>query len=303
MQLNVALRKITCLSLLLFLAEEAVAQSVRVSVKHVLDANGNRSIGHYTSDAAVEVAISQANTVLANNGFQWNLELIEIVDVAGASQHFNLEENNELYGGLEASARANASAYQWRFNAINIYIVNNIPGAGGVCSFPMSHEIIAINNTGGILGNGIGWLHEIGHYLSLTHTFEQCGCSPSCVLPCTGAGASHTGSCTDIIGCSDTCPDTRNVMSYNSLQVGTAILSPCQKQNMEFELFDPSGVRSHVLCPTTLTLMPGDDLGTLLPLVCSGGVVTLTAGVYDSAPLTLARRVTLVSSGGVTVIQ
>lgn len=299
------LRGMALAAVLLCGAGPALAQTVRVSVKHILDAGGNRSSGFYTSDSAVVTAISQANTVLANNGFLWSLELTEIVDVAGASQYFDLMDGAQLHDMMEPDAIADPATYKWRFDAINVYIVNDIlSGAGGICSFPMSHEIIAINNTGGILGNGIGWLHEIGHYLSLTHTFEECGCSPSCMLPCTGAGASHTGSCGDILTCNDTCPDTTNVMSYNSISVGSAVLSACQKENMEFELFDPQGVRSPVLsCESTVAFAPGDELGILLHFVCDGGTASLAAGTYPESVLTITNHVSLVPSGGVVLIQ
>lgn len=285
-------------------ARPALAQSIRVSVKYIQDVNGNRPSGFYNSNASVSSAIAQANTVLSNNGFLWDLQLIEILEVHGVSQHFDLASTGDVHDALEADALADPATYFWQTDAINFYIVNSIPGVGGLCSFPMQHDIIAINSTGGILGDGVGWLHEIGHYLSLTHTFEECGCTPGCVLPCTGAGASHDGTCAGVIDCPDTCPDTNNVMSYNSFPLASATLSTCQKENMEFELFDPLGVRSNVIqCEPVLALTPGSDLEILLPFACNGGIASLTAGTYNNAPFTMRGHYTIVPSGGVVLIQ
>ena len=146
---------------------------------------------------------------------------------------------------MEAVAQANPIDYAWRSDAINIYIVNSIAGAGGACSFPTAHEIIGISNQG-LLNGQIGWLHEIGHYLSLTHTFSivTTSCPFSNVCDPT-VGATHSFG--TIVACPDICPDTTNVMSYNCLVQSTASLTDCQLEEIDYELFDPSGSRAHVV--------------------------------------------------------
>jgi hypothetical protein len=85
----------------------------------------------------------------------------------------------------------------------------------------------------------------------LTHTFEcysPLGCDP---FFCSGEAAFHLdprGS----VRCDDTCPDFFNVMSYYSIDPEVALFSPCQLAETEYELFDPRGVRSHVLLGSVL---------------------------------------------------
>lgn len=229
----------------------APAQStVLVSVKHILMANGQRSTGQYTADAEVHDVIAEANTVLSVNGASFRLAVSEISNVANST--FQTMTLNEVWT-LESTAIANATQYKWRSNAINLYIIPNLVGAGGACSYPAAHQIIVISNNG-ILNGGIGWLHEIGHFLSLTHTFSQGNASCPSTNPCDPTvGSIHaTGS----VPCPDICPDTNNVMSYNCLfSPGSAELSPCQLTQMDFELYAPNGSRSHIVQPCNQALL------------------------------------------------
>jgi hypothetical protein len=234
-----------------------VDASLAVSVKYILDPNGSRPLrGFYATNAQVEEALGQANFILSRVGAPWNLLLFEIEEVAGAARFYNLASTSDVRA-LEAAARQDPLRYHWREDAINIYVVNDLP-AGGVCSFPTRDHIIVINNRRGILNQGGGWLHEVGHFLSLTHTFEcfQGGCDP---LVCRGQGAVHgeprgDRTCPDVcdLELSDTgveIRDTRNVMSYYSIAIEEALFSACQLGEMAFELFDPAGSRSGVLRP------------------------------------------------------
>ena len=120
--------------------------------------------------------------------------------------------------------------------------------AGGLCSYPIGRDIIAINN-GGIRNGGIGWLHEVGHYLSLKHTFD-CGaprCDPDI---CTGEGAHHDSPRGET-RCLDVCPDAVNVMSYHNLvpDIRRAVFTRCQLAEMDIELSPGTGARSPVVRP------------------------------------------------------
>ena len=232
---------------------------VAVSVKVILNSAGRRPAeGDFTTDAQIERAISQANTVLATNDVGWRLFLDEIVNVP-QPQYFKITTSRQLRD-LERDAQADADGFSWRLDAINIYVVDGITldgfgGAGGVCSFPPGSEIIAINNRG-ILSAGVGWLHEIGHFLSLLHTFDclDAECDEDV---CTGRAAMHDGFLTHAVLCPGNCPHDENVMSYNSVDVSDAKFSACQIGEMNFELFDPSGSREHVLrrvLPTGMVL-------------------------------------------------
>ena len=217
--------------------------AVVVSVKLIVDKDGERSRrGRYVTDAQILNAMAQANRVLARNGASWSLVVEEIVEVDGISE-FRILGSTADVRGLESAARAEPTVFHWRDDAINVYIVEDLP-AGGVCSFPPGGEIIVINNRRGILNDGIGWLHEFGHYFSLTHTFEcfARGCDPSI---CTGYGASHGGD-RGLRTCPDVCPHDTNVMSYEFIGVDDAVFSACQLDEMEWEMRDPSGSRISV---------------------------------------------------------
>ena len=52
---------------------------------------------------------------------------------------------------LDAAAQhqANQAVYAWQLDAINIYVVSDLIGAGGICSFPAGaggNDVIVINN-------------------------------------------------------------------------------------------------------------------------------------------------------------
>lgn len=220
---------------------------VRVSVKHILTPAGVRANGQYSSDSTVMTAIADCNTVLQNNGANWRLDLVEILDVCGSPFHtISISQAHTL----EAAAILDVTTYHWRGDAINIYVVPHLTDAGGICSQPGSHEIIVLDN-GSILNGHLAWLHEIGHYLSLTHTFQQtsplaCPVGTNACVPT--QGAIHAAGA--LVACPDICPDTHNLMSYNCVNKNNAVLTPCQLQETDFEL-SPAGSRGHVanLCP------------------------------------------------------
>lgn len=225
-------------------AAEAQSSYVRVSVKFVLDGGGSRpTSGYYYQDSHVQTAITQANAALSNMGADWALDLVEIVDAPGISQWFGPMDCNDK-GAMETAAEANKTLYKWKDDAVNIYVVNDLIQCGGVCSFPQyNHDIIVIQSVGGIMNGGIGWLHELGHYFNLYHTF-QClsglGCSSSDPNVCLGAGGEGQL-------CPDSCPHTTNVMSYNAATTSNAVLSPCQLGLVAAEMDPNTGRRKAVV--------------------------------------------------------
>ncbi|MEM7167485.1 MAG: hypothetical protein AAF581_18645 [Planctomycetota bacterium] len=238
--------------------------TVRVSVKHILLTNGVRATGAYTSDTVVQDMIAQANTALTVNNASFRLLLTEITDVANTP--YQTMTLSDVYP-MEAVAIANAAQYKWRTNAINIYIIPTLSGAGGACSYPTGHEIIVISNNG-LLNDGLGWLHEIGHYFSLTHTFSvgngSCPFSNTCDP---NEGAIHAFY---TVACPDICPDTNNIMSYNCIFSPTSgVFSQCQLAQMDYELYDPLGSRSHVILPCSQALIDFD----CAPDCASSGIV------------------------------
>jgi hypothetical protein len=217
-----------------------------------------RSIGPYTLDSQIKQAFKEMNDLLEEEKTPWRLHLEEIVDVKDIPQHFKIQ--GDEFAQMEEDALASAGQandkFAWRTDAINIYVVNEIAAndgrkAAGKCSFPggSDHsEIIAIANTlDGTLA--ATWLHEIGHYLDLLHTFEcfdpNTPCDPDI---CTQAGDQ----------CADVCPNRRddedddNIMSYEG---GIAIfgidedLTPCQIGIMNEQIFGEGASRAHVVIP------------------------------------------------------
>jgi hypothetical protein len=144
---------------------------IRVSVKQVLSSTGALPRGRWRDPAEIAATIDKSNAALAASGSHWELDLVEVVTTSAAPDLYVLDVSLEE---LERRAKASRTAFRWRSDAINIYLVDEITYAGGVCSFPTfgSHrETIAINGAG-ILGGSEGWLHEIGHWFNLIHTHE-----------------------------------------------------------------------------------------------------------------------------------
>lgn len=212
-------------------AVEAEAQLVwRVSVKFILNANGNRpATGNCNTDAEVEAQIDLGNEVLEAYGRGYSLQLTEIVDLSGVSQWYSSTINSANRDNLEAAAIASPTTYAWRSNAINIYI--NGDDGSGICSFPGSGAII-------FLGQGIRtttFIHEIGHYFNLCHTQ---GC------PCGSCDPDETGECHTTPGndeLADTPPDlecwTQDDIAMNFYGVSYASLTTGQ-QNFVNESFN-----------------------------------------------------------------
>ena len=236
---------------------------VDVSVKVVVDVTGELGedpasqrplTGFYTTDAQIHRAILNANQILTRNGAEWNLYVSEILEVPGIfddgdglENYSDIESRNEAQR-FEATARARPDLFQWRSDAINVYIADTMPW-NGTSAYPgEDREAIFINNSSGIPNGGGGWMHEIGHYLGLTHTSDPVTmeCDPT-------LGASH-GCFRGDVTCDDMCPDETNVMSLHEYSLEDARLSECQLLGMAYRLDAINyegdvdyGVRNHVV--------------------------------------------------------
>lgn len=243
-------------ALLLVSAAGFTQDNVRVSVKHILNSDNVRSSGIYLFDATVRETFLQMNNVLDDLDVRWRFDLVEISEVRDSSEYFSM--STDEVAAFERLARdEQPGKYKWRADAINIYIVNDLEGgAAGISSFPGNDgghsEVTIIQNhyQGEITNLAGGWLHEIGHYLSLRHTF-QCATADCDKNVCQGEGASHRGWS---VACPDVCPHDDNLMSYEDTQEFwefriTGTFTACQIENMDFELYDPRGDRNHVLEP------------------------------------------------------
>lgn len=216
---------------------------VRVSVKVMNRPDGQRpTIGYYHSDEQIQAAISDSNLALENMGADWRLDLIEVLDVRGLPEWSGALdcEDKSIF---ENRAKSDPTRYLFRNTAINIYVFEALTGCGGYCSLPSSGEdIIIVNNRDGILNWGLGWLHEIGHYFGLLHTFQCLN------LPCESDHDVCTGAGSEQRLCPDVCPDTSNLMSASEdLSIFNVALSRCQLSEIARTMNAANGVRRLVV--------------------------------------------------------
>lgn len=151
---------------------------IRVSVKFILDAAGNRpATGDINTDAEVEAQIAYGNWVLARMGRGQRLQLTEIVDLAGAAAFADIaafgdgdddDENSDI-SEFESEIQKDKARFAFRNDAINIYIVSGSSQGSCSCSTsaPKDRDIIMLSQ-----GLNPDWviLHECGHFLGLPHT-------------------------------------------------------------------------------------------------------------------------------------
>ena len=182
----------------------------KVSVKFLLDREGNRPAGTVMTEDDVRAQIDTANQILCSSGSEYTLELVEVRDVPNASRWLVMDCVDD-HLALQSAARANPGRFQWRGDAINVYVGRELLDCGGVCSFPDTEgRIIVLSQR----TTPTTLLHEIGHYFGLCHT-HGCPCGP-----CESAaeGPCHTEPVDDLVA--DTLPDvacwTRQDMSFHS---------------------------------------------------------------------------------------
>ncbi len=238
-------------SLLLATPASAQALRVRLSVKLVLDKDGNRpAAGHLNQEAQVEEYIAYANQVLRAMGADWRLVITEFVDVPGISQWYGpwtYEQAFSTRNALEQAAESQPEAYFWRRDAVNVYLIDL--GETAVCSFPPGADVILISTS--LFQDTAGWLefcgcdmipeqnipfhlgdiflHEIGHYVNLCHTH---GCNYD-DLPCNLAPVDD--------GVADTLPDhscwrTADEFAVNDFGRPWAELTPVEQNQVDVAL-------------------------------------------------------------------
>jgi hypothetical protein len=188
---------------------------LRVSIKFILDANGNRPVsGNLNTNAEVNAEVDSGNSILRTTYTEDQIQLIEFVDLSGVSQHFTANIYNDTqFNALRTAAENDPATYHWRTDSINIYINGGAGSARG--SFPPGNQYILMNQWCGNTPSCI--LHEIGHNLNLMHTHEPC--------------------CTNQDECSDTITDnsgwTKDQVAQNNFGATYANLNASQKNQVD----------------------------------------------------------------------
>ena len=177
---SIALRFLLAAALVGLVSDVSGAQEIqiRLSIKYVLDAQGNRAPGPWSTDAAVLAVIEQTSAALERGGRGYGYQVLlnqqgKLDEVVGQSSFFNIETSSE-YAQLEAAAEQNPVAFYWRQDAVNVYIVNSAPsgGAAAIPSNPPDFGLEFVVITAGAAPDEL-WPHELGHHYDLYHTFDQ----------------------------------------------------------------------------------------------------------------------------------
>ncbi len=144
---------------------------VRVSIKFILDAGGNRpAFGQLNTDAEIDAEMDWANAILSGVKSEFRIREIQFVDLAGVSQWYSSSASGTNRNNLRTAAQADPATYRWRTDAINIYINGGTGSA--ISDFPPNNNMILMNQGCGNTPSCI--LHELGHSFSLLHTHEPC---------------------------------------------------------------------------------------------------------------------------------
>lgn len=161
----------------------------RVSVKIILDANGNRPTGGgspLSTDAQIQTQIAYANRVFDLLGLNAGLDLTEIAQIGGPSA-MDITSKWQMVAARDSDNRSalendayDDPRYLFRRNAINVYI-NGSTGSG-VCAIPGTFGFLDLDDDNDdimLLGQGGArdmMIHEAGHFLGLYHTQgSKCG--------------------------------------------------------------------------------------------------------------------------------
>ena len=160
------------LGLLLLLSGPATLRaeiSVRLSVKFILDSNGNRPSGNLSNATGFGAEIIRGNQILAATGRAYALQVVEYIDIqppvpagSNANYWFTLPARANR-ATIEAAALANTATWRWNGTTLNMYVNGS---SSGQCSFVGGGSSISF---GGSVGIGTV-LHEVGHYFNLRHT-------------------------------------------------------------------------------------------------------------------------------------
>lgn len=132
------------LTVFVFTMAAHAAVPIRVSVKFILDANGNRpTTGNLNTDAEITAELVSGDQILRSNFTEYEIHVIERVDLAGVSQFYSSSASGANRDALRTAAIAAPATYHWRNDAINIFINGGTGSA--ISQFPPGNDIILMN--------------------------------------------------------------------------------------------------------------------------------------------------------------
>jgi len=187
----------------------------RISVKFILDADGNRpASGSLNTDAEIIAEIDWASEILSGIVSELRVSDVLFVDLPGVSEYYNVDATGANRDALRADALADKATYLWDDNAVNVYI-NGFWAGSAISKFPPTNDIILMNQNCGNTPSCV--LHELGHSLNLAHT--------------------HETAWTNGDACADTITDnsgwTRDQISQANFSKNYADLSAAQKDQVD----------------------------------------------------------------------
>jgi hypothetical protein len=212
------------LTVLLVTPNESVAMIYwRVSVKIILDSNGNRPTAtnqfNFSTPQRIRQEFDAYNQLLDSMGWGFRIDLTEVIELGGVSEWFSVDARDGVNRTqLEVQAKLHPIQYAYRPNALNVYINNSSSGVSGG-HLPLIGDVIFA----GARGYWTLLLHEIGHGLGLCHT-HGCDCNDNCTGISDNIG--------DTIGDSDTW-STRNQISIGNYSIVYTLLNGGQRRQVD----------------------------------------------------------------------
>ena len=146
---------------------------VRVSVKFIVDAAGNRpATGSFNTTAEVNAEADAGTDILKDMLSEHRIQITEIIDLPTSLSGWSTTAvNGANRDSVRTAAMASPGTWSWRTNAVNVYVTG---GAGtAVSKFPPNNDIILFGQNCGNSPSCL--LHELGHSLNLLHTHEGGG--------------------------------------------------------------------------------------------------------------------------------